>query len=124
MRTKLFLSCRSNPRRPYWIRLFFLFLFSLPPAFALSGEHPIIQLKDFDQTEVKAGGFSLASDARMHIRALGAGDEKREKDADASLFAYGWIIDAATRELVWKMDFENTSREKDDRRFDDEISLK
>lgn len=39
------------------------------------------------------------------------------------MFAYGWILDADRREVVWKMDRSNTSRSRDDRTFDGEITL-
>lgn len=124
MTTILFSRSGSNRNRFYWIRLAFILLASITPLTLLAGEHLIIQLKDFDQTEVKAGGFSLAADTRIHIKGLGAGDDKKIKKAEADLFAYGWIIDAVSRDLVWRMDRENTGREKDDRTFDDEVALK
>jgi hypothetical protein len=80
---------------------------------------------------VKAGGFSLPADTRIHIRASGATDEKRSKESGDEMLAYGWIIDAGSRALVWKMDRDNTRREdktrsaaKDDRVFDDVVTLK
>jgi hypothetical protein len=106
-----------------WFRVVLL-VASITPGAAVPAEHLIIQLKDFDQTEVKAGGFTLSTDARLHIKALGAGDEKHNKKSDADLYAYGWIIDASTRNLVWKMDRDNTRRENEDRVFDDEVALK
>ncbi len=91
--------------------------------YALAGERLIIQLKDFTQTEVKSGGFNLPSHSSIHIKALGAGGEKNFPFSKVSLFAYGWIINADTRELVWRMDRNNTKKEKDDRKFDGTISL-
>ncbi|MBI1806869.1 MAG: hypothetical protein HYR76_07455 [Ignavibacteria bacterium] len=89
----------------------------------IAGERLIIQLKDFSQTEVKSGGFTLPSDMSVRIYALGGG-EKNLPFSSSSLYAYGWIINAETRELVWKMDRDNTSREKDDRKFDDSVPLR
>jgi hypothetical protein len=124
MKTIPYFVSGPDGRHPYWIRLAFILLVSLAPAALLAGEHLIIQLKDFDQTELKAGGFTLPNDAHIHIRGLGAGDEKHSKKSGADLFAYGWIIDANTRALVWKMDRDNTSRENEDRRFDAQVPLR
>jgi len=124
MTTTLYSSSGSRASRSYWIRLVFVLLGSITPLPLLAGEHIFIQLKDFDLTEVKGGGFSLAADTRIHIRALGAGDEKRMSRSEADMLAFGWIIDANTRELVWKMDRDNTRSEKADRRFDDDVALK
>src|SRR5438132_9764947 len=90
---------------------------------AISGERPIIQFKDFTQTEVKAQGFTLPTDGKIHIRALGAGGERGIANSRADMFACGWIINADSRELVWKMDRNNTKKEGKDRRFDGELSL-
>src|SRR5690349_4635687 len=124
MKTILHFFTGSDGTRPSLVLFAFFLLLSITPACALAGEHLIIQLKDFDQTELKAAAFTLQSDAHIHIRGLGAGDEKRTKKSGSDLFAYGWIIDANTRALVWRMDRDNTSREKEDRLFDSEISLK
>src|SRR5262249_21241970 len=101
----------SRMLRLFWIPFLFLSLPALQPSGAIAGEHPIIQLRDFDQTEVKAGGFRLAAQTQIHVKALGAGYEKRTKREGSEMYAYGWIIDADTRELVWRMDLDNTSRQ-------------
>lgn len=124
MKTILHLFPRSDGYRPSLILFAFILLLLITPAYVLAGEHLIIQLKDFDQTELKAAAFTLQNDAHIHIRGLGAGDEKRYEKSGGDLFAYGWIIDANTRALVWRMDRDNTSREKEDRLFDSEISLR
>ena len=90
----------------------------------IAGERTFVQIKDFEQTEVKSAGFTLPRDMSVHVVALGGGAEKGMKFGDDQMYAYGWIIDAGTREPVWKMDRSNTSREKDDRRFDGTVSLK
>ena len=118
------LSARSNLNPPPWIHFAFLLLVLAAPLSVSAGGRTIIQLKDFDQTEVKAGGFVLPHDTQVHIHARGAGDEKRWKKGDGEMFAYGWIINAGTRELVWKMDRDNTRREKEDRVFDDDVAFK
>ena len=73
---------------------------------------------------MKSGGFTLPSNAKVHILALGGGGEKGMSDNGSEMFAYGWIIDADTRQLVWKMERSNTRSEKGDRKFDDLIDLR
>jgi hypothetical protein len=94
-------------------------LFLVRPS-AVAGERTIVQLRDFDLTEVKTAGFTLGADAQVKIRATGAGTGK---DAGEGLTAYGWIINADTRDLVWKMTRDATVKSKDDRTFDGEIFL-
>ena len=89
----------------------------------MAGERTIVQLKDFEQTEIKGIGFVLQSNTQIHIVALGGGIEKSAKSFSTGMYAYGWIIDAETRSPVWSMDLENTHREKEDRKFDDYIPL-
>jgi hypothetical protein len=87
---------------------------------AVSGDRTVVQLKDFDLTEVKSAGLTLGADTRVKIHALGAGAGKEP----SSLYAYGWIINAETREPVWKMNRSETAKSKDDRVFDGEILLR
>lgn len=97
-----------------------LFL-TLLPLTLLSQERSEIRLRDFASEEVKTTGMILPQDTRIHIRALGAGS--RENSSENGLVAYCWIIDAVTRERVWVMDWDNTTRTGNDRSFDDQIDL-
>ncbi len=99
--------------------LAFLFL----AIMATAGEKSLIRLRDFTQSEIKSGGFSLPRETRIHLKGLGAGAERRMTFSRSDLFAYGWIINANTREEVWKMDRRNTSKEGRERKFDGEITL-
>jgi hypothetical protein len=101
-----------------------LFLACMGRNLAFGGERQLIQLKDFSQTEVKTGGFTLPHEMKIHIRGLGAGPEKSFTYGKSDLFAYGWIINAVTRELVWKMERSNTSKEKKDRSCELDLTLK
>ena len=89
-------------------------------ARGFAGDKTVVQLKDFDLTEVKSSGLTLSADTRVKIHAIGAGSSKESN----SLYAYGWIINAETREPVWKMDRDRTVKSKDDRLFDGEILLR
>ncbi|MBI4548406.1 MAG: hypothetical protein HY707_10520 [Ignavibacteriae bacterium] len=88
----------------------------------IAGERLITELRDFTQEEIKSAGFILPSELRIHIKALGGGEDNITYP-NIRMFAYGWIINADTREQVWVMEYDNTIRVKDDRRFDGEISL-
>src|SRR5258706_555969 len=98
------------------------------PAFS---QHTIVNLQDFREKEIRAAGITLSGDLRVHIHAVGGGIRRsfwREMfngDNDRpGMYAYGWIIDAATREPVWEMTNDNTSGRADRRSFDDDVSLK
>jgi hypothetical protein len=89
-----------------------------------SGERLVIQMKDFTKMEVKTGGFTLPGELRLRIHALGAGVGHRGfTTGDNDLFAYGWIINAETREPVWEMTRSNTSTAKSDREFNGDVVL-
>ena len=90
---------------------------------AVAGEKQIIQLRDYTDTEVKCGGFTLSRDMPVHITALGGG-ESETPFTDEAMFAYGWIINADSREPVWRMTISNTNKEKSDRRFDGSVPLR
>lgn len=89
----------------------------------VAGERVVVSLTGFCETELKSAGFELRSPVVLHIKALGAGGDAGWKNDSDRLFAYGWIIDATTRQPVWKMSNENTTRSRDDRSFDGEVRL-
>jgi hypothetical protein len=99
-----------------------ILLLVMLPFCATAGEKQIVSLRDFSKTELKYAGFESASPLTLHIRATGAGSTKRSSNDD-NMYAYGWVINAATKELVWRMDMWNTSRKGDDREFDGTLSL-
>ena len=73
-------------------------------------ETPIVSLKEFISTEVRQQGFTLPSPAKVHVYARGGGIEQRWND-DQTLFAYGWVLNATTREVVWQMSGANSKRQ-------------
>ena len=97
--------------------------FILSSRYTYAEERTIIQLRDFSQTEVKSGGFTLSQEMPVHITARGAGASGLPFSNDG-MYAYGWIINADTRETVWKMTFDNTTKNKSDRTFDADVPLK
>jgi len=90
---------------------------------ALGGERSVVSLKNFSDVELKMAGIEVPQSTTFHIKALGAGGDYGWTYKSDELFAYGWIINADTRKLVWKMDTDNTSRSRDDREFDEKVTL-
>jgi hypothetical protein len=75
-------------------------------------EKAVVSLKEFISTEVRSQGFSLPHAMKVHVFAKGGGGSSKDSWlAGGSLFAYGWILNAATREVVWQMGGANTRRE-------------
>ncbi len=88
-----------------------------------AGEKTVVSLKSFCDTELRSSGIEISQSMTFHVKALGAGGDYGWTYKSDEMFAYGWIINAETRRLVWKMDVDNTSRSKDDREFDDNVTL-
>ena len=91
----------------------------------LSQEKVIVSLRDFSERELGAQGLTLATETRLHIVATGGGEDEAmfAWEEDEPMYAFAWIIDSETREPVWEMTMDNTSRKGEDRRFDDNVTL-
>ncbi len=92
-------------------------------------KNPIIDLRDFTETEVKGAGFELNEDTAVRISALGGGDrvfwrEMFDNADESRMYASGWIIDADTRDVVWEMTMDNTSGRSYKRSFEGTVQLK
>ncbi|GLH73882.1 hypothetical protein GETHLI_23840 [Geothrix limicola] len=79
------------------------------------GQEPrIAALHGFESAEVRQQGFTLPKAAKVHVYARGGGMRSFiHGRGDQPLFAYGWILNATTREVVWQMDGSNTKRDWD-----------
>jgi hypothetical protein len=92
-----------------------------------------ITLREFAPDEIQCAGFTLNSGRTIVIEAIGAGGDKtikRTKNNFAdpqNMFAYAWIIDSRTRELVWRMTPKNTDSDwwgaKYNRKFEGGVNL-
>ena len=89
----------------------------------MAGERAVVSLNDFSAVEVKSAGIEIPQPVSVHVKALGAGGSYGWTYKSDQMFAYGWIIDADTRQVVWKMDIGNTSRLHSNREFDATIRL-
>lgn len=115
-----------------WSRIAGVILLVLLAAvviFAQDGRVAIVDLKDFTDAEVRAAGFSLARDVVVRVIASGGGDrsmirEMIDEDENSGMYAYGWIIDAATRDVVWMMDLHNSSGRRNRRAAEETVRLK
>jgi hypothetical protein len=83
--------------------------------------------------EIRFNGFTLQNNKSIHIKAVVAGGDKeilriKNYQIDPSnMFVYAWIIDASTRELVWRTTIGNTKGDwwnKWNRVFDDDVPFK
>jgi hypothetical protein len=106
-----------------------LILLAAVVIFAQDDRVAIVDLKDFTDVEVRAAGFSLARDLEVRVIASGGGDrsmirEMIDDDENSGMYAYGWIIDAATRDVVWMMDLHNTSGRRNRRATEQTVRLK
>ena len=103
--------------------LFLLFV-AFAPAALRGGEPRIVGLHGFETAEVRQQGFTLPRTLKVHIYAKGAGlHQVFHTSSDNPLFAYGWILNASTREVVWQMDGSNTKRDWEYRVADQYLDL-
>jgi len=104
-------------------------LFILPAAYS---QDNVITISDIREQGIKIYGFTLNSAKNIKIEAVGAGGEKEIRRTPnfqvdpQNMFAYTWIINARTRELVWRMTIDNTESDwwdKYNRIFKGEVNL-
>ncbi len=103
--------------------LLFSCLAALCVARVSAGEKTFVSLKDFHDTELKYAGIEVTKPVTFHVKALGAGGEKGWGSKSDQMYAYGWIINADNRLLVWQMTTRNSSKSGDNRWFDGSIEL-
>jgi hypothetical protein len=104
-------------------RLIGLSLLVIARCAAPAGETAVVTLKGFCDSELKCAGIEVRKSTTVHIKATGGGGDYGWSYKSDKMFAYAWIINADTRDLVWKMDAKNTSRSHDERVFDGTIVL-
>lgn len=67
-------------------------------ATSVQAGEPLIDIRDVDLDDLVIKGFELREDGEIEIHAVGAGPKYSKL-----LSAYGWIIDAESRDVVWSM---------------------
>ena len=107
-------------------------LFTVFSIGIVSGQGLELELNDLGRDQITYAGFSLNSDKSVKINALGAGADRwvrkiqNFQQDEYNLFAYAWILNAQSREMVWRMTIDNTEKERWsewNRRFEDEVKL-
>ena len=84
----------------------------LLPSSAQAQERPVVRLTDLAAAEVRQQGFTLPRPMKVHVYARGGGVHLWFMgDEGDRLFASAWILNAATREVVWQMDAAKARRE-------------
>ncbi len=68
---------------------------------AQAQEPVLLSLQEAEAKEVQARGFTLPRPMKVHVYARGTAAGRM---AQGPFTAYGWILNAATREVVWQMD--------------------
>lgn len=90
------------PSLPGPLRILLLaFLYFFSALVARAQEPVLVSLKDTIAKEVQSQGFTLPRDAKVHVYARGGTSHGWQQ---GPFFAYGWILNATTREVVWQMD--------------------
>ncbi|GAB4328716.1 MAG: hypothetical protein Kow0074_24770 [Candidatus Zixiibacteriota bacterium] len=103
------------------IRLLVAVVLTIGIGTPVQAEKLIIDIRDIEPGAIQSAAFKVEDRGTVHITAVGA-----ERGGSEAMFAYPWIIEAASRELVWSMDEEFTDAVDDSkwlRRFDDQIKL-
>ena len=112
-----------------FVAIFLSYCFS---GLLFAQDDEVLEITSIKMGDLRYGGFKLDSDKTIHIMAIGAGADnmprkiKNYQNDPSGMFVYGWIINAQTRDFVWQMTSENTSkisRRGLNRKFDDDLRL-
>ena len=91
-----------------------LLLFST--GFLMAQGHVSLELTRVRFDEIKVGGFDLRQPRTIRIDAVGGGYDNVAKKYNEgfhdrfNMFVYAWILNAESRELVWRMTIDNTQK--------------
>jgi len=87
-------------------------------AAIVNAGNEILEIKDIGYEQIYFAGFVLNGEKKIDIEAVGAGAKKEIRRVNNShldqhsMFAYAWIINAETREMVWRMTIDNTDENR------------
>lgn len=91
-----------------------------------------VKIDNIGNKQIYLKGFTLNEDGEISIKAVGNGSDKELKRIHSfqedrhNMFAYSWILDARSRELVWRLTIGNSEEDwwdKNNRVYDDKIKL-
>jgi hypothetical protein len=96
----------------------------------LLAQNSTVLIDDIGHDQIYFKGFTLDEDSDVKIEALGTGEDRELKrfynfmEDKHNLFAYAWILNARSREMVWRMTVGNTDEKGGlNRLFKDSIQL-
>jgi hypothetical protein len=78
----------------------------------------VVDIRNIGHRDWKMESFSLDRKLDLNIKARGAGDLWHDY-----MYAYSWILDAQTRDVVWEMNLDNTYQRSRHRELEYEGSL-
>jgi hypothetical protein len=78
----------------------------------------IVHFEGFEDEDVLSQAFRVTRPLRLHVVCEGAGD-----GSDDEMYAYGWILDAKTREVVWALTPSGSKNEGRNYLFDGDVQL-
>ena len=99
----------------------------------IQAQTQVLELHDLGRQQISFAGFSLKTQKTIHIEAVGAGADRWVKKIqnfqqdEHNQYAYAWILNAKTREMVWRMTVDNTEEDRWSewkRRFKGDVTLK
>jgi hypothetical protein len=85
---------------------------------ATTAQKKVVDIRNIGHRDWKMEAFSLDKKLDLNIEARGAGDHWHEY-----MYAYAWILDAGTRDVVWEMNLDNTYQRSRRRELEYEGSL-
>ncbi|MFC1554358.1 hypothetical protein ACFL7D_06970 [candidate division KSB1 bacterium] len=68
-----------------------------------TGSEPVVRLVELGDNVIAAEGFYLPEDTQLRVYSIGESNYSMRDMVD-----YGWIINAESKDLVWKMDYTAT----------------
>jgi len=81
-----------------------------------AGAGEIVRIENVSDQDVVTESFSLTRPVRVRVNCTGAGDPE-------TMYAYGWILDARTREVVWSLAGDKGDADGRNVQFDGWLSL-
>ena len=99
---------------------------------AIIAQDNSVVIDNIGNYQIYLRGFTLDEDTEISLKAVGSGQDKELKrihnfqEDKYNMFAYAWILDARTREMVWRMTIGNTEDDwwnENNRVFENKINL-
>ncbi len=82
----------------------------------LQAQDSVLEINDLGAEQIRYAGFILNKERTVQIKAVGAGGENKLTHLNShqsdpnNMYAYAWILNSETREMVWRMTINNTRK--------------